>query len=81
VGFISPKKNHTAEVRLDELSKVGVKVIDLLGLKASNIVPSMTKIVKIIDSGEVLEPYTIIGLKLTKGAKLKIESVGGKVEV
>jgi large subunit ribosomal protein L15 len=81
VGFISPRKNHTAEVRLDELSKVGVKVIDLLGLKASNIVPSMTKIVKIIDSGEVLEPYTIIGLKLTKGAKLKIESVGGKVEV
>jgi large subunit ribosomal protein L15 len=81
VGFTSLGKQYKAEVRLDELDKVGVSEISLVSLKAANIISSRTKLAAIIDSGVVSKPFVISGLRVTKGARIKIEAVGGRVEV
>jgi len=80
VGFKSRKKAFTAEVRLSELAKIDGGQIDLLTLKTANIVPHQVKCAAIIDSGELQGPVTVTGLRVTKGAKAKIEAAGGKVE-
>lgn len=81
VGFRSHLKKFTAEVRLGELAKVQGDRIDLLSLKQANIIPAIAKSAAIIDSGEVSGAFTIAGVRVTKGAKAKIEAAGGKVEV
>ncbi len=81
IGFTSMNSKYSVEVRLSELANLSSEVVDLKALIAENIVPIFAKKVKIIKSGELLKPVTIKGLKVTKGAKLSIEAVGGKVEV
>jgi large subunit ribosomal protein L15 len=80
VGFTSRQAQFVAEVRLNELTKVGGDVVDLLALKAANIVGQQIKRVKVILSGEITQPVTISGLGVTKGARAAIEAAGGKVE-
>ena len=81
IGFTSMNSKYSVEVRLSELANLSSEVVDLKALIAENIVPIFAKKVKIIKSGELLKPVTIKGLKVTKGAKISIEAVGGKVEV
>lgn len=81
VGFSSRSKKYSVEVRLSELELVQADVIDLAILIAANIVPVFSKTVKIIQSGEIKRPVIIKGLKVTVGAKISIEAVGGKIEV
>lgn len=81
VGFTSRTKLHAAEVRLSELAKIDGAVVDIIELKNSNLIPGSVKSVKIIDSGDLNAAFTVVGLKVTKGAKAKIEAAGGKVEV
>ena len=80
VGFTSRVKKYSAEVTLYEISSLDVQVIDLATLISNNLVPAFAKSVKIIKSGEISKSLTIKGLKVTAGAKLLIESAGGKVE-
>ena len=80
VGFRSAMARQSAEVRLHELSKVGVEVIDLAALKAANIVPQHTQRAKVILSGKVESAVTLRGVDATKGARAAIEAAGGKVE-
>jgi len=80
VGFVSRKARFVAEVRLNELALVGGDVIDLLSLKAANIVGQQIKHAKVILSGEIAKPVTVSGLGVTKGARAAIEAAGGKVE-
>ena len=80
VGFSSRKARYTAEVRLDELSKVDGDTIDLIALKAANIVGQHIKRAKVILSGEVSRAVTLQGISATKGARAAIEAAGGKVE-
>jgi large subunit ribosomal protein L15 len=81
VGFTSRKKMFSAEVRLSELKKVSSQMIDLKALKEANLVPLQTKLVRIIDSGVLEVAVTVVGVCVTKGARVKIEAAGGKVEV
>ncbi len=80
VGFTSRKARFVDEIRLNELLKVEGDVVDLLGLKAANIVGQQIKRVKVILSGEIAAPVTVRGLGVTKGARAAIEAAGGKVE-
>ena len=80
VGFVSRKARFVAEVRLNELLKVDGDVVDLLGLKAANIVGQQIQRAKVILSGELSQPVTVRGLGVTKGARAAIEAAGGKVE-
>ncbi len=80
VGFTSRMKKYSAQIRLSELELVSADVIDLAALVKANLVPSITKRVKVIKSGEVAKAVTLKGLKVTAGAKQAIESAGGKIE-
>lgn len=80
VGFSSRVGRFTAEVRLSELSKIDGDTVDLVALKAANVVRQDTKRAKIIASGALDKAFTVRGLGVTKGAKAAIEAAGGKVE-
>lgn len=80
VGFTSRKKSESAQVRLHELALVEAEAIDILSLKAANIVPANAKRIKVIDSGKIDKAVTLKGLLVTKGARAAIEAAGGKIE-
>jgi large subunit ribosomal protein L15 len=80
VGFASRKAQFMAEIRLPELLKVEGDVVDLLSLKAANIIGHKIKRAKVILSGEITSAVTVRGLGATKGARAAIEAAGGKVE-
>ncbi|MEJ2643783.1 MAG: 50S ribosomal protein L15 [Gammaproteobacteria bacterium] len=80
IGFKSRVGRTRAEVRLHELAKVDADVIDLMALKAANIVPAQAELAKVIVSGELTKAVTLRGVAVTKGARAAIEAAGGKVE-
>lgn len=80
VGFSSRIGRYTAEVRLNELTKVEGDTVDLLSLKAANIIRQDVKRAKVIASGNIDKAVTVSGLGVTKGARAAIEAAGGKVE-
>ena len=80
VGFTSRKAKFVAEVRLNELALVEGDVIDLLSLKAANVIGQQIKRAKVILSGEITKPVTLNGVGATKGARAAIEAAGGKIE-
>jgi large subunit ribosomal protein L15 len=81
VGFKSRTKQFAAEVRLGELALIDGGIVDLLALKAANIVPARTKAATVIDSGVINSSVVVKGIRVTGGALAKIEAAGGKVEV
>ena len=80
VGFASPQRGLTAEVRLHELASVGQDTVDLQALKDAGIVASRARKAKVIASGKLDKAVTVKGLAATPGAKAAIEAAGGKVE-
>ncbi len=80
VGFTSRIGMKTAEVRLRELAKVEGDVIDLVSLKAANVVAQHIERAKIIASGAIERAVTVRGVAVTKGAQAAIEAAGGKIE-
>jgi len=66
---------------LAELTLIEGSVVDLLSLKAANIVPARTKSATVIDSGIINVPVVVKGIRVTGGALAKIKAAGGKVEV
>ena len=80
-GFNSRKALVSAEVRLNELSKVEGEVVDMLTLKKAGIIGDSIENAKIILSGEIDRAVTVSGgVRATKGAQKAIEAAGGKVE-
>jgi len=79
-GFRSLKALTHDEVRLHELNRVTAEVIDLLALKAANLVRNDITDVKIICSGTLTKAVIVKGLRVTAGARVAIEAAGGKVE-
>ncbi len=47
-GFVSLTRNDTAQVRLSDLQKMPVDVIDLLALKQAGVVPAIALAAKVI---------------------------------
>jgi large subunit ribosomal protein L15 len=79
-GFVSYQRNMKIEVRLSDLVKISEKVITLTVLKKYNLINKNIKNVKIILSGSINMPIIVRGLRVTRGAREKIESCGGKIE-
>jgi large subunit ribosomal protein L15 len=82
IGFRSAMKSSRAELTLSDLMRVSGGDVTLAGLIAANLVPENTKVVKIILSGKVTKPFAIKDkvITATKGAKIAVESAGGKFE-
>ena len=78
-GFISLTRYDSAQVRLSDLEKMAVDVIDLLSLKQAGVVPAAARIVKVVMSGEIKRSVKLQGLLLTKGARAAIQSAGGSI--
>lgn len=78
-GFNSLTKANTARIRTSELLELDADVIDVLALKAANLVSGNVKAVKVFFSGDLTKKIKVQGLLLTKGAKAAIESAGGQV--
>ena len=80
VGFVSPTRGETDEVRLNELAIPQDAVIDLLSLKSAGVVAHDIKRVKVIASGAIDRAVKLKGLAVTKGARAAIEAAGGSIE-
>jgi len=80
VGFASRSFKLSAEVRLDELTKIDADVIDIAALIKANIVPAITQKAKVIASGKISKAVQLKGIKVTPGARKAIEAAGGKIE-
>ncbi|PLK59027.1 50S ribosomal protein L15 [Candidatus Palibaumannia cicadellinicola] len=79
-GFTSRKAMVTAEIRISDLAKVKSDWINLDMMKAAKIIRTNVKFAKIIRSGEIKRAITVHGLRVSKGARVAIEAVGGKIE-
>ena len=80
VGFNSRTAKLSAEVRLNELTKLDVDTIDLPALILANIVPATTLKAKVIASGTLEKAVQLKGIAVTPGARKVIEAAGGKIE-
>ena len=80
VGFRSAIKMTRSEVRLHELAKLDVPVIDLAALKRAGIVPEFAERAKVVLSGAIDKAVTLKGIAATKGAQAAITAAGGKIE-
>ncbi len=80
VGFSSRIGRLSAEIRLSELNKVEGDTVDLVALKAANLIPQQIVQAKIFASGEVTRAFTVAGVAVSKGAREAIVAAGGKIE-
>lgn len=78
-GFTSRMSRHYAEVRLHELANFEGDITPDV-LIAAGVVPLGTKTVKVILSGELAGPVTLVGCRVTKGARTAIEQAGGSIK-
>ena len=78
-GFSSRVGLVTAEVRTSELNKVDGDVVTMESLRKAGIITTSIKKVKVMLSGEVTRKLTLEGVSVSKGAKVAIEKIGGKV--
>jgi large subunit ribosomal protein L15 len=58
---------------------VTADVVDLLALKAANVIPGTAKSAKVFLSGDLTRAVSVQGLLLTKGARAALEAAGGKI--
>ncbi|EAV47721.1 50S ribosomal protein L15 [Methylophilales bacterium HTCC2181] len=79
-GFNSLTKVYNATIRTSELNKLDEGVVDLLTLKAANLISEISLTAKVFLSGEVTKKFSLEGVAFTKGAKAAIEKAGGKVQ-
>ncbi|MFZ1548100.1 MAG: 50S ribosomal protein L15 [Candidatus Nitrotoga sp.] len=78
-GFVSLTRYNCAQVRLSDLEKLVVDVIDLLVLKQAGVVPAAALTAKVVLSGEIKRSVKLQGLLLSKGALAAVQAVGGSI--
>ena len=78
-GFVSLTRYDGVQVRLSDLEKMPVDVIDLLALKQAGVVPAAALTAKVIMSGELKRAVKLQGMLLTKGARAAVEAAGGSI--
>jgi large subunit ribosomal protein L15 len=80
IGFVSPTRGDSAELRLHELASIDADVIDIEALKNADVVPRRAKRVKVIASGAIEKAVKLKGIAVTPGARKAIEAAGGSIE-
>jgi large subunit ribosomal protein L15 len=78
-GFTSRDQHLHAQVRLSDLQKLPVDVIDVQVLKQAGVIGQAVKFVKVFKSGELSRKVTLQGMGVTVGAKVAIEAAGGTI--
>jgi large subunit ribosomal protein L15 len=80
LGFNSRVGKTVDEVSLSEIAGLNVDIIDLEALKNARLINKSIREVKVILSGELTKAVKLKGLRVTKGARQIIESLGGSIE-
>lgn len=73
------KSDRPTEITLTELMKVG-SPISIDALIKAGLIESKNSPVKILSTGRLTKALTIDGIKVSAGAKAKIEKAGGSVK-
>ena len=79
-GFASRIGRFSVEVRLSELNKIEGAEITPEILKSSGVINRNAVSIKIILSGKIQKKFTFKGVKITKGARVAIDKIGGSIE-
>jgi large subunit ribosomal protein L15 len=79
-GFTPPFRVENQAVALSELAKVPGTEITRESLVAAGLIDSNKGPAKLLSNGEPGRAVTVKGVKVSAGAKTKIEKAGGKVE-
>lgn len=79
VGFRSRKALFTQEIRLDALNQFDNQEVTFALLQDAGVLKANTKFAKVILNGEIKARVTLKGVRVTRGAKLAIETAGGQV--
>lgn len=80
MGFKSRVGKTVDQICLSELEKLNAEVIDMDVLRQAGLITSVIRDVKVILSGELTKAIKLKGLRVTKGARLAIEGLGGSIE-
>ncbi|MGL5742188.1 MAG: 50S ribosomal protein L15 [Legionella sp.] len=80
MGFKSRVGRTVDQICLDELAKLSAEVIDINVLREAGLINGSIKDVKVILSGELTTAIKLKGVRVTKGARLAIEGLGGSIE-
>jgi len=79
MGFKSRTAKTVDEINLNEIASLNTDQIDMEVLRNSGLINHAIRDVKIILSGELTTAVHIKGLRVTKGARLMIEELGGSI--
>ncbi|MES2491439.1 MAG: 50S ribosomal protein L15 [Pseudomonadota bacterium] len=78
-GFNSAIARSTAEINLSDLNKMKATEIDLVALKAENVIRHDMLSVKLVKSGKIERAVTLKGIGATKGAREAVAAAGGTI--
>lgn len=78
-GFRSAQALKRDEIRLGELNRLDVDVVDMDALRAAGLINGRVEKVAIIASGEVTRAVKVRGIRVTRGARAAIEAAGGEI--
>jgi large subunit ribosomal protein L15 len=79
-GFTPPFRVENQAVALQDLTRVGGSEITPETLVAAGLIDDGKGPAKILANGEVSQAFTVRGVKLSAGARAKIEAAGGTIE-
>ena len=78
-GFTSIKANLKCHIKIRDLEKLDLEIIDLDSLKSKKIIKNKIQEVKVVLGGELTKSLKIKGLKVSKAAREEITSKGGEI--
>jgi large subunit ribosomal protein L15 len=78
-GFTNPFREESQIIRLDDLAGLSGEVTRD-SLVEAGLINSNKGQVKVLSNGEISSAVTLKGLKVSAGARQKIEAAGGRVE-
>ena len=79
-GFKSMKSLFTQQIRLGDIDRLGISIVNLSELKKCGAVSSLTRHVKIFLSGSINKPIKVQDIRVSSGVRLAIEKAGGSIE-
>ena len=74
------KSLFTQQIRLGDIDRFGISIVNLSELKKCGAISSLTRHVKIFLSGSVNRPIKVQDIQVSSGVRLAIEKAGGSVE-
>ena len=78
-GFTCKKANLKCHIKIRDLEKLDLEIIDLDSLKSKKIIKNKIQEVKVVLGGELTKSLKIKGLKVSKAAREEITSKGGEI--